>query len=181
MNKKIFAGAILSVLSFGAMADTPSFNYVEIGYANTDFDGLPDFSGFEIKASKELSDNWYVAGDYSDVSENGFSLQLTTLGFGYKNDFSASSSYFAELDYARLDADGGVDESGYEMTFGVRSMLNSEIELKAAIEYLDIDNDDTTSLVLGGAYNFTDNMAFYADYKYDSDVSRYGVGVRFSF
>jgi len=181
MKNKIFAGAILSVLSFGAMADSPSFNNLEVGYSNVDFDGLPDFSGFEIKGSKELSDNWYIAGDYTDVSEDGFSLKLTTLGFGYKNDFSPSSSFFAELDYARIDADGGFDESGYEMTFGVRSMLSSQFEVKAAVEYLDIDNDDTTSLVLGGAYNFTDNMALYADYKYESDVSQYGVGLRFNF
>jgi len=181
MKKKLFAGAILSVLSFGALADTPSFNNIEIGYSNIDFDGLPDFSGFEIKGSKELSENWYLAGDYTDVSEGGFSLSLTTFGFGYKNDFSDSSSYFAEIDYARLDADGGVDESGYEISFGVRSMLSNELELKAAIEYLDIDNEDTTYLVLGSAYNFTDNMALYADYKYESDVSEYGVGVRFSF
>jgi hypothetical protein len=180
MNKKLLASAVLSVLSFGAMADTPSFDNIEIGYANFDFDGF-DVDGYEIKGSKQISDDFYIAGDYTDISENGNSISLTTVGFGYKNDFSASSSFFAELDYARFDADGGFDENGYEITFGVRSMFTEQLELKAAIEYLDINNDGTTSLVLGSAYNLTDSVALYADYKYESDLSRYGVGVRFNF
>lgn len=180
MNNKLLASAVLSILSFGAMADTPSFDNVEIGYANFDFDGF-DVTGFEIKGSKEISDDFYIAGDYADVSKSGNSLTLTTVGVGFKNDFSATSSFFAELDFARLDADGGVDENGYEVTFGVRSMLTEQLEVKAAVEYLDIDDEDTTSLVLGGAYNLTDSVAVYADYKHESDLSRYGVGVRFNF
>jgi len=180
MNKKLLASAVLSILSFGAMADTPSFDNVEIGYANFDFDGF-DVDGYEIKGSKQISDDFYIAGDYTDLSENGASISLITIGFGYKNDFSSSSSFFAELDFARLDASGGLDENGYELTFGVRSMFTEQFEVKAAVEYLDIDNDDTTSLLLGGAYNFTDSVAVYADYKYESDLSRYGVGVRFNF
>ena len=111
-----------------------------------------------------------------DEQENGQMqvkvMQTSAFSGPYKNHFSSSSVFFAQLDYAKLEADGGVDESGYEVSFGIRSMLSSEFEVKAAIEYLDIDNDDTTSLVFGGAYNFTETMAVYADYKYDSDVSR---------
>ena len=181
MSKKLFASAILSVLSFGAMADGPSFNNVEVGYSNVDFDGIVDLSGFELKSSWELSDNWYLAGDYSDVSEGGFDMNLMSFGVGYKNHFSTNSAFFAQLEYAEMEADGGVDEDGYEVTFGIRSMVSEQVELKAAIEYLEIDNEDTTSLVLGSAYNFSDNIAAYAEYKYESDVSRYGVGLRFSF
>jgi len=179
--KKILAGAVLSVLSFGAMADTPSFNNIELGYIAHDFDGGFEPDGFELKGSKELSDNFYIAGDYSDVSDQGFSISLTTFGVGYKHDFSQSSTFYAEIDYANVDADGGFDEDGYELTLGIRSMLNDQFELKAAVEYLEIDSEDTTYLVLGGAYNFTDSVAMYADYKYESDESRYGVGVRFNF
>jgi len=181
MNKKIIVGTVLSVLSFGAMADTPSFNNIELGYISFDVDGGFEPDGFELKGSKELSDNFYIAGDYSDVSDQGLSASLITLGVGYKNDFSDSSSFYAEIDYAKVDADGGFDEDGYELTLGIRSMLNDQFEIKAAVEYLEIDNDDTTYLVLGGAYDFTDSVAVYADYKYESDESRYGIGVRFNF
>jgi hypothetical protein len=182
MNKKLLASAILSVLSFGTMADTPSFDKIEVGFSSFDFDlGVGDIDGFELKGSKEINDNFYVAGDYSKLSENGYSYSLTTVGVGYKNDISTSSTFFAELDYAKIDADGGVDADGYELTSGIRSMLTNKVELMAAIEYADIDGNDTTSLVLGSAYNLTDNFALYADYKYESELSRYGVGVRFNF
>ncbi len=181
MNKKLLASAVLSILSFGAMAETPSFDNVEIGYASYDFDGLGTFDGYQLKGSKQISDDFYIAGDYTDVSKSGLDLALLTVGFGYKNDFSNTSSFFTELDYARLDIGGGADDTGYELTVGIRSMFTEQIELKAAVEYLDIDNDDTTSMVLGGAYNLTDNFALFADYKYESDISSYGVGVRFNF
>ena len=181
MNKKLLASAILSILSFGALAETPSFDNVEIGYSNFDPDGSADLSGYEIKGSKMISDNFYIAGDYTDVSKSGVSIDLTTFGLGYKIDFSDSSTFFTELDYARWDTNFGIDENGYELTVGVRSMLTQRFELKAVIEYLDIDNENETSLVLGGAYNLSNDVAFYADYKYDSDFSRYGVGLRYNF
>jgi len=180
MNKKLIVGAVLSVLSFGAMADNPSFDNIEIGYVNFDFGGGLDPDGFELKGSKQISDNFYIAGDYADTSINGRDLSVTTFGVGYKNDFSDTSSFFVELDYANFDGEGG-DEDGFELTLGVRSMLTDKFEIKAGIEYLDIDNDDITSLFLGGAYDVTDSVAIYADYKYESDLSRYGVGVRFNF
>lgn len=179
MNK-LLASAVLSILSFGAMADTPSFDNVEIGYSNFDF-GDVDIDGFELKFSKEINDSFYAAGDYTKLSENGASLSLTTVGVGYKNDISANSTFFTELDYAQVDGEGGYNESGFELTSGIRSMITDKFELKAAVEYLDVDGDDTTSLVLGSAYNLSDNYAIYADYKYESDLTRYGVGVRFNF
>ena len=104
-----------------------------------------------------------------------------TAGVGFKNDFSDTSSFFAEIDFARFDTNGGGSDSGYEMTFGVRSNITEKLELKGAIEYLDINDDDTTYLVLGAAYNFTDRLAVYSDYKNESDSDRFSVGVRFRF
>jgi len=182
MKRAIISSAILSVLSFGAMADTPSFDFVEIGYTQLSIDGTsiePD--GFEFRGSSEINDSWYIAGDYSDISDGGASVSLTTAGVGFKNDFSDTSSFFAEIDFARFDTNGGGSDSGYEMTFGVRSNITEKLELKGAIEYLDINDDDTTYLVLGAAYNFTDRLAVYSDYKNESDSDRFSVGVRFRF
>jgi len=180
MNKKIIVGAVLSVLSFGAMADTPSFDNIEIGYTTVDFDFGFEPDGFELKGSKQISDDFYIAGDYSDVSDLGIDVSITTFGVGYKNDFSDTSSFFVELDYANVEIES-FDEDGYELTLGVRSMINDQFELMGALEYLEIDGEDTTYLVLGGAYDFTDSVAAYANYKYESDESRYSIGVRFNF
>jgi hypothetical protein len=178
MKKTILASAVLSLLSFGALADNPSFDMVEVGYTEFDFDDF-DIDGFELKASKSINDNFYIAGDYTNLTESGVDLNLTTVGFGYKNDFSSTSTFFSELDYAKFDGPG-FDDDGYEVTVGVRTMMSDQLELKAAVEYLDIEGD-TTSLVLGAAYDLSDSLAIYTDYKYESDLSRYGVGVRFNF
>lgn len=178
MKKILLASAVLSLLSFGALAENPSFDNLEAGYTEFDFDGFK-VDGFEIKGSRSFSDNLYAAWDYSSVSDNGADLKLTTVGVGYKNDFSSDSTFFSELNYAKLDSTG-FDDNGYEFTVGVRTMMTDRLELKAAVEYLDID-DDMTSMIVGGAYSVSDSLAFYADYKYESDLSRYDVGLRYSF
>ncbi len=180
MNKKLI-GALISTLSFGAMADTPSFDYIDLGYSNWDTNNSGSINGFEFKGSKQLNEYLYIAGDYNRISESGSSLSIATIGLGYLNNFSDNSSFFAELDYANLDPESGSGENGYELTIGVRSMLSSNFELKGAVEYLDFDENGTTSLVIGGAYNFTENMAAYIDYKHESDLSRGAIGIRFNF
>ncbi len=183
MKKTIIASAVLSVISFGAMAESPSFDNVEVGYTEFDFDGA-DVDGFELKGSKLIADDFYLKGDIASLSESRLDWRLTKIGVGYKNDYSSTSSFFSEVSYARVDVDTDFDdgdEDGFEVAAGIRSMLSDKLEAKAAIEYTDIDGDDITSLVIGGAYNFTSNMAVYADYSYDSDVSAYAVGVKFNF
>lgn len=183
MKKTIIASAVLSLLSFGAMAENPSFDNVEVGYTNFDLDGL-DMDGFELKGSKELSDNFYVKGEYLMVSDSDIDVNHTKIGVGYMNHFSANSTFFSEIDYARTDIDTDFDDSdddGYGINLGVRSMLSKEFEVKAAVEYLDVGNDDTTSFVVGGVYNFTKNIAAYADYSYESDLSIYAAGLRYNF
>jgi len=181
MNRKLIVSAILSVLSLGAVADTPSFDNVEIGYTNWNLDDDFSISGVELKGSAMVTDNFYIAGDFSNLSKNGNGLTFTTIGVGYKFDFSDNTSFFAEIDYARFDGDGGFDADGFEITSGVRSMLTEKFEIKAAIEYLEIDNTDSTSFIVGAAYDVTDSIAIYADYKIESDVNRFGIGARFNF
>ena len=181
MNKKILLGALLASISCTTLAQNPSFDYVDIGYTNWDPDNSSSIDGFELKGSKSFTDNWYIAGDYNRSSQGGNAVSLLTAGVGYKINFSDKSTFFAEADFAYLDADFFGSENGYELTTGIRSMLTNKFELKGALEYLDINNDSTTSLVVGGVYKFTDTVATYLDYKTASDVNRLAVGVRFNF
>ncbi len=180
MNKKILTGALLSTLSFAVLADNPSFDYIDLGYSNWDADNLSSIDGFELKGSTSINDNWYIAGDYNRVSRHGSSLSYSTLGFGYKNNFSDTSTFFAELDYANINPEFSSSSNGYEVTIGLRSMVTPQLELKGAVEYIDTDGSNT-AFVAGAAYNFTDTIAAYLDYKVDSDLNRLGVGVRFNF
>jgi len=53
MKKSILTIAVLSTVSLGALAQTPSFDYVKFGYAQADIDDLDiEPSGFQISGSK---------------------------------------------------------------------------------------------------------------------------------
>lgn len=68
------------------------------------------------------------------------------------------------------------------MTLGVRSIIADNLELKAGLEYLDYNcSYETTSLLVGAGYSFTDKIAIYSDYKHDSDLSCLDVGVLFNY
>ena len=179
MNKTLIASALISTFSFGALAETPSFNNLEIGYTEYDFGSGIELDGFEISVTRELTESIYISADTAQIEDGPFDLGLTTIGIGFKTEITNSTVFFAELSYA--DLDGDVSESGYEISTGIRSMVTDQLELKAGVEYLDIDNDDTTSFVIGAAFNFTDSLAAYTDYSYDSDLENYGIGLRFTF
>lgn len=187
MKKSILTLAVVSALSVTtftneAKADTPSFDFLQISKTTIDFDDGGEPDGFEFKWNNELTDNVYLNVDYTDIEEGGADLQLTNLGIGYKSEVSNSSVVFAQLDYSKMDISGGFDESGYRASVGVRTAWTKNFEVKAAYEYLDIDNFESESFfVVGGAYNLTDAVAFTLEYKTESDLDQTNFGIRYSF
>lgn len=178
MKKLLLSVVIASVLSTNAMAENPSFNYFDFGYSRWQIgNSIVKPDGFELKASKAINDQFYIAGDYTRISEDAH-VGLATLGLGYKYNFSESATLFTEVDYANLNPEYGNSENGYELTAGIRGMLTSNFELKGAVEYLNIDDNDTTSFVAGAVYSFNENIAAYLDYKTESDLDRLSLGFR---
>ncbi len=187
MNKKLMT-VLLSCLTFQTFAANPTFNYFDIGYVvwRPDSTSLSSsLKGLELKASKTINDYLYVAGDLNYVSKNSNSLTLVTAGIGYMNHFSDNASFFAELDIANVSADNFNNETGYEATVGVRAMVTEALELKGAIEYLDINGGSggggDSSFNLGTAYMFNERFGAYFDYKINQDVNRFSLGLRLSF
>ena len=97
MKKSILTIAVLSTVSLGALAQTPSFDYVKFGYAQADINDLEiEPSGFQISGSKMLNDKVYVTAGYSDLSDDinilnikvDFDVNLLNVGLGYKQDLS---------------------------------------------------------------------------------------------
>ncbi len=182
MKKKLLL-VLLSAFTFNALAETPTFNYFDLGYITWRPDQtslVNSLSGLNIKFSKEINESVYFAGDLEYVSKNSIDITLITAGVGYASHFSDSSSVYGEIDIANVSASGSSSETGYEATVGVRSMVSDALELKGAIEYLDINGGDTT-FALGTAYLFTENFGAYFDYKFNQDVDRFALGIRYSF
>jgi hypothetical protein len=185
MEKLFLLGAALSLGSLQAMADTPSFSFVEGGYVSN-LGGSVDFDGFEIKGNMEINDDLYMSASYTKTSfDNSFldlDIDLVTLGLGYKTDISDVSTLFAEADYVKFDSsfNGFGSQDGYQLGFGIRSNILGDIELKAAGYYQDVQGSDSF-LQVGAAYNFTEAAAVYLDIDSDFDDSRFSLGVRFYF
>ena len=181
MKKSLLAVAVLATFSFGAVAESPSFSFVELGYTQLDIDGSsvePD--GVEFDFNFELSDNYYLSADVSDVEDQGLDLRMTNIGIGFKSDVSNYSTVFAQIDWSDFEFDGN-SEDGYKLGLGVRSNLTKDLEVTAAYEYLDLDSDSSDYYLLGAAYKMNDNLSVYADYKMESDFDQVSFGVRMAF
>jgi len=188
MKSAILSGAILVAASFQVAAETPSFNFVDIGYVSN-LGGNDEFDGFEIKGNLEISDNLYLNAGYTNLSDNSIAAfdvdaEILTAGLGYKTNISEVSTVFAEVDYLRVKVDvggfGSDSESGYQAGFGVRSNVSENLELKAAGYYRDIVDGDTLFQV-GAVYRLASNTGAFLDIESDFDDTRYSVGVRFLF
>ena len=74
----------------------------------------------------------------------------------------------------------GEDDNGYGITAGIRSMLSEQFELRGAIRYIDIE-DDETAFEIGADYFFTPQFSFGATYVIADDVDLLGVSARYTF
>ncbi len=184
MKKTIIIGAICSAFSLTAVADTPSFNYVNLGYVTN-----IDFNGFGIKGNVELNDSFYINAEYQSIDSLlfGFSVKndFKALGIGYKKDISSDTTFFTEFNGVRVKSGvngfGSSNEKGYQAVLGVRSNVNSNFEVITAVNYLNVVGGGNTSLQLGGLYKFNKSAGWYFNVDTDFSGSSYNTGIRFTF
>jgi len=193
-KNKLLVTTLLAAFSCNVFAQEPTFDKAEIGYMNYSFDipfdSIPDFTGFEAKASKSFGDNVYFAASYTDVSNSdsfagSVNFTLFDIGVGYKMPISEQTVFFAEMDYVSSDSSSGGYNSnsstGNQAKLGIKTMITDQLEATFAFESLSIDGSRSNSKAIGGAYLVSDKMAIYFDYKSETEVDRTSIGVRFNF
>lgn len=177
----------------GAFAEGPNWTFLEAGYQRMDvddpmFDYKPD--GFALNGSFAFHDKVFAFASYGVLEDRvltGEDLEYTTwdAGIGYNVDLTDRTDIFATVSYVYAELDDGmfaVDDNGYGVSLGIRSMVNS-FDLGAAVEYVDFggqDGDDV-SLSLGAAYFFNETFAACANANIGDDATGYGVALRFAF
>ncbi len=192
MFRKLLLGTALTFALSPAFASDLSYNFVEIGYVDAELDDdLAGFSfdgdGFRIGGSFEVGENWFVAAGYSTLGfDFGIDLDQIAVGGGYHTGISDRTDFFATLSYLQAEVSAGgfgsVDEDGYGIAVGIRSMLTDNVELNGSIGYSDLgDGADGTAFNAGALYSFTDNFAVGFDIGIEEDVTLYGLGARFYF
>jgi len=185
MKRILLASALLGIGALPAMAETPTFDFVQVGYI-TDLSGSSDYDGFDVKGNLEITDAFYMNAGFTRT--NGRSsifdvdLDVLTLGLGYKSNISDVSTIFAELDYLNLDSNfNGFDsDNGFQVGFGIRSKAIGSVELKAVGYYRDAQSSDAFVQV-GAVYDFTEVAGVYLDIETDFDDTGLNLGLRFSF
>ncbi len=188
---RYLAGICALFLAVPAMADSPSFNFVQLGYQEVELDVGAGFDvdgdGFALGGSVEFGPQFFGFVSYSDIGFD-FDVDLSQLqvGVGWKTDVSESSAFFARAAYVQAEVDvpgfGSEDESGYGLGVGIRSNVSPLIELYAEIAYADLgDGADSTAFGGGIFFNFTEMFALGAGAATDDDVTSYGITARLYF
>ena len=188
---RYLAAVIALFLVSPAMAERPSFNFIELGYDYVDLDlggGVDvDGDGFAFGGSFEISENMFGFASYADTGFD-FSVDLTQmqLGLGWRTGLTDNTDFFARVAYVKAEIDapvfGSLDENGYGLGIGVRSNVSDLVELYGEVAYVDLGSDAEGGSVSGGAYfNVSDNVALGLSASVDVDVTSYGASVRFYF
>lgn len=182
---------LVMFLAVPAMADSPSYNYLQAGYQSVDLDagdGL-DVSGdgYGIGGSFEIGDSMYAFAIYSKTDFD-FNIDLTQLnaGLGYHVGISDNTDFFANLGYVKAEVSasgfGSLDEDGYSVGIGVRSNVSDLIELVGDINYVDFGSGGDSTAYGGGIwFNLTDSFALGLGASVDDDVTTFGANVRLYF
>ncbi|MED5426092.1 MAG: outer membrane beta-barrel protein, partial [Pseudomonadota bacterium] len=169
--KRTILASIFGALSLNTFAASPSYDFVKAGYVQADIEDAGDFepSGFQIQGFKSLNENVYLTGRYGqlgeDVSGVDIDLDYASAGVGYRYGLTQNTDFFGEVTYeyvnidVELDSISGEDDNGYGITAGIRSMLSEQFELRGAIRYIDIE-DDETAFEIGADYFFTPQFSF---------------------
>ncbi len=187
-----FLAVLLAIfLAAPAMADRPSYNFIQAGYQSIDIDigaGLDvDGDGYGLGGSFEIGDNVFVFASYVKADfDFGVDLNQLQAGLGYRVGLTDNTDFFASLAYVDAEVEasgfGSIDESGYGATIGVRSNVSDLIELFGEVAYEDLgDGGDSTAIGGGIWFNVTDSFALGLGAAADDDVTSYGASARLYF
>ena len=193
MKKSTLSIAIIASAFFSSslLANTPSWNNVEIGYAKADYDDVePD--GFFVKGSTLVTENVFLTAEYTSLSDDvwGVDVDLTwaRLGAGYRYSIATSTDLYGKVTYEYTEAEASYagisdsnDDSGFGLTAGVRSRITSQFEVDGSIGYIDIDGEGDAAFAVSAHYYFNDQFAVGARFLNVDDLDILSASIRYSF
>ena len=187
LAKVMLGSLMLAVAPLAALAEDMSYSYVDLGYAETDFDAIgPSADGFGLRGSIGFAENWLAFAEYSAQSVQGVDIDQIAVGLGGHYNLADNLDLVGRLGYFQieLDAGGGLtaDDDGYLFDLGLRGQVGDAVELEGGVRYTDLsDGGDDTAFVAGGRFHFNETWAVGAEYQSGDDISTILAYVRANF
>lgn len=181
--RKFVAIAAIAALGFGAQAASAqgfSYNLIEGSLISGD-----DYDGFGVSGSMAFTQDIFglASIDAIELDGSGVDGSLLSIGAGYRIAINQALDVFATASLKRVKFDGFDDDMGFGLGVGLRGRLIERLELQGGLEYVDVNDSDTT-IQVGGRWYFTPNFAAGVDFS-DNDagsalrfVARYDFGRR---
>ena len=190
-------GTLMLLASPSAISRELSYNYwnLAIGTASTEAEGqdLYDQNGLSFGYSSLRSKNFFLdfTGSWSKVDFENINDDATStvsdMNFGYRFPISRSTDFTMSIGgyYQKVTVDSETSDSdtGGQISLGVRSMMNRDLELHASI-FADTDDSTGISLRVG---HYIDRKALIflglnyseteVDVGYSSTIDLKGTGI----
>jgi hypothetical protein len=189
--RKAIAAATLAALALIPPAfaqDGLSYNFLELGYANSEIDDLDvDGTGFGVRGSYGFTSNFHGFASYLD-EDYDFDIGVSQFeaGAGFNTSLTPKIDFVGTLSFVNLSVDvpggGNADDSGLALGVGLRGRLSEAFELRGEVKYAEFDDaGNDTTFGVGGRYYFTPMFAVGADLGFNDDGTSWMLGGRFDF
>ncbi|WP_051174459.1 outer membrane beta-barrel protein [Marinimicrobium sp. LS-A18] len=191
MKKVILASALVCAAGVVQADQRPQWNQVSVAYQSADVEG-ETVTGFGLGGSALLSENIFVAGAFSRLSDDvelfGDTLEMdlntVSFGLGFRHGLSVNTDLFAIVSYEDIEVDaaymgesGSASDNGYGLTGGFRSMLSESFEISGSLGYVNIDDESETSVAVGADYFFTDTVSIGLGHAMADDVDTTSISL----
>lgn len=184
-TKMLLAGLV--ALPFAASAADFDYTYVEGGYMSSSTDMGPfnvNGDGLGVRGSLGLNETFNLFADYTtydmDFGVDSSSYELGVGGhWGIKDDLD----FIGELAWVGAEVSQGpvsVSDDGFGLGAGLRFRATDKVELQGMLNYVNLDNSDT-SLGLAGRYYLSNAFAIGAGLLLNDGDTTWNVGVRAEF
>ena len=189
--KAMTASLMLAALPLAAHAEDMSYSFVDLGYVETEIDGVgPKADGFALRGSIGFAEHYFAFAEYVDQSISifgvGVDIEQYSVGLGGHYGLSDNLDLVGRAGWVKAEGSGGgfsVSDDGYLVSAGLRGRIGENVELEGSVIHTDFGGSSSgdTAVAVGGRYHFNKNFAVGAEYQTGDDSSTILAGVRFSF
>jgi hypothetical protein len=176
---------IIAMLSTAANAQEMSYSNLDLGWLSTDIDDGPTVDGFGLRGSVGIAENFFVFAEYGSQEAGGADLDQYAVGFGGHLALAENLDLVGRLGYLNAEVSAGPfsdDEDGYLFSAGLRGRIAPDFEIEGGAIHRDFGGGaDDTSVVFGGRYFLTENLAINAEYEHGDDAGTIFAGIRLTF